>query len=131
MEIKSLNIKINEDGKFSFIDLRQEESLYKLLKFLKNNKNIDTLNVRFYTKEQTITDKQVKLFNILCSKIATEAGDDFDSIKIHLIQNSGFSNLELNNDQFQFLLENSIRIAKEFYNIDLSIDPETNHIEIK
>lgn len=131
MDIKSFVIRINEDGSYTFVDKKDEEAFKRTLSFLNKNKNIKTLELSLKTTEENSTDKQINFFNLLCRKISLESGDDYMYIKALLLNNSGFKLIEeVPKEEFQPIIDKTIFLAKEYFNIDISINPNNNHIEI-
>ena len=130
MEIKSFKVKIDDLGNYQFIDKKDEEAFKRTLSFLSKTKNIEKLELCIKSIEEDPTEKQFKFLRILFRKIAEESGEDYSSIKQNIIQRLGYQDLDdVPKEKVNELIELSIYIAKEYFNLNVHINPNNNNIE--
>lgn len=132
MEIKSFKVKIDDLGNYQFIDKKDEEAFIRTLSFLSKSKGIEKLELSLNTIEVNSTAKQQELFKILCRKISQASGQySYEHVSNSFLSYFGYSEIEnFPKEKYNELLELSIAMANEEFNLNISINQENNHIEI-
>lgn len=131
MEIKVFKINIKEDGTYSFLDKRDQQAFNRTLVFL-NKQGINKIELCLNTIEEDSTDRQRKLFKVLCQKISQESGMySYQNVALSFLSYFGFSSIdEFPKDKYNELLELSVAMANEIFNVNVRINPDNHHIEI-
>jgi hypothetical protein len=131
MIVKSATIKLNDDGSFSFITSREEESFKRTISALTKKGTFKaelTLNLIY----EESTQRQCNLFKMICRKISeASAMYDYNIVYSSILQYFGYNNIEdFPKDKFNDLLEISIMTAREAFGVEIKINPENHHVEI-
>ena len=132
MIIKSAVITFDEKGEFRFIDSKDEEAFKRTLSFLNRTKNIKEVELSISTIEDDSTEKQKELFKILCREISQASGQySFENVQLAFLSYFGYSDInDFPKESFNELLDYSVALANEVFEIEVSINPKNNHIEI-
>ena len=84
--MKSFLMKISNEDKISFVDSDDRAVFKRLLSSFKS-KGISQYKITVESiDEQNLTEKQVKLFRVLISKIAEKTGNNFDIVEKTLVE---------------------------------------------
>jgi len=132
MEVKICKVFINDDGSFRFIDKRDEEAFNRTLLFLKKNKGVNKVELVINTIEEDSTDRQKKLFIVLCKKICQETTQySFETVMNSFLSYFGFSSIhDVPKERFNELIEFSVSMSNELFNVEVRVNPDNHHIEI-
>lgn len=125
-------MKFQEDGTVTFFDEKDRVSYGTLLSSIKNSSDRFIMTISVYQKEG-ISQKQKKLFKVLINLIASESGNDVDTIEETLLNSfrKGIRSLEdFNHKDFSDFLEWSVLFCQEFFDVNIQINDNYN-FEVK
>lgn len=120
----NVNVK---DKKISFRS-SSEESIYQGLLDQAESRNITLVLTIQQLEKKGLSEKQLDLFNWICSILAEEMGATIGEARYNLLSNFSDASLnleELTNSEFSKLILNSMDILREYYNINIEWDEET------
>lgn len=130
--MKTFVFKI-ENGKSDFIDSK-DKAAYRRLILLLESKGIKKFKIVVETLDDygNLSESQLNLFMVLVSKISEFSGNDRGTVRTTLEKNLiGNKRVEdLNKSAFSDFIEKAIVFSNEFFDMNISFNPETNYIEI-
>lgn len=118
-----------ENGKPKFVDKQDKASFEKLLSFIKNKGEKRFLMTISIPNTNITSDKQSVLWNIIKNLIRTESGNDLEDIE-QTLNRSNKSVEDMNKKEFNDLIEYSLSICKEFFDVDIILN-EYGNFEVK
>lgn len=119
----------DENGKPKFIDKQDKASFEKLLSFYKMKGEKKFLMTISIPNMDMATEKQSKLWNVIKNLIHAESGNDLDTIESTLNKTKK-SVKEMTKKEFYDLLEYSLSICKEFFDVEIVLN-KFNNFEVK
>lgn len=131
--MKDFLMKFDDKGKIAFVDEKDRAAYRLLLSSLKRNGIFKFKMSIDVWKNETISDKQKRLFKVLIDMISKESGNDIQTIEQTLISNFSHTKkdiLEFNNEDFNSFLEWIIIFCNDFFNLNVSFN-DNGSIEIK
>jgi hypothetical protein len=122
-------MKFNDNGKPVFVDENDRGAYRALLSFIRS-KGIQRFIMSIEEdKINTTSDNQVTLWNVVVGLISFESGNDRATIE-QTINRTGIAVSDMDNLQFNELLNNSFILCQQYFNVELTIAKNGN-IEIK
>lgn len=119
----------DENGKPVFVDKKDRSAYKALLSFIRSkgvNRYVMSIEEE---KIKTTSDNQKNLWNVIVNLISMESGNDKQTIN-QTLNRSKIPVEDMNNEQFNNLLNNAFILWLEYFNVELSISQQGN-IEIK
>lgn len=131
--MKTFVFKI-ENGKSDFIDSK-DKAAYRRLILLLESKGIKKFKIVVETLDDygNLSESQLNLFMVLVSKISEFSGNDRGTVRTTLEKNLIGNNKrveDLSKSEFSDFIEEAIVFSNEFFDMNISFNPETNYIEI-
>lgn len=125
---KSYIMDISSNGAPQFVDPKDRGKYRKVLARLRDS-GIDriVMTIDVYRSGMT-SKKQENLFNVVVSMIALESGHDRNEIRHLLLEDFSVAVSDMDNQEFNRLLDKSFEIAREMFNVTLYIN-EAGNIE--
>ena len=130
--MKSFLMKISNEDKISFVDSDDRAVFKRLLSSFKS-KGISQYKITVESiDEQNLTEKQVKLFRVLISKIAEKTGNNFDIVEKTLVEEflPGKNINIFSKSEFSAFMNWVVPFCADFFSIEIGID-KNGFIEIK
>lgn len=126
-------MKFDEKGKPDFLD-QKDRAAYRLLLSSMKQKGISKFKMTIsIIDSKNLTEKQIKLFNVLVDMISSETGEDIQTIEQTLINNfskTKKSITDFSNEDFSNFLEWTFSFCNEFFNLNVWIN-DFGNIETK
>ena len=125
-------MKISNEDKISFVDSDDRAVFKRLLSSFKS-KGISQYKITVESiDEQNLTEKQVKLFRVLISKIAEKTGNNFDIVEKTLVEEflPGKNINIFSKSEFSAFMNWVVPFCADFFSIEIGID-KNGFIEIK
>lgn len=121
--MKDFIMKVTPIG-VDFLD-EQDKAQYLGLISLMREKGIDKFVMRIEEHKKRTSQKQVNLWNALVSMIHLETGNDYNTIN-QTLNKTGKNVSEMNNEEFNTLLNNTFSTVYEYFGINLTINKNGN-----
>jgi len=122
--LKAYILDISKLGKPEFIDEMDSISYKRMLSTLRG-KGITKIRMIIEVYDGKLTSEaQRKLWLSFVGLIQLESGNDRDTINQTLLHNFQKEPEQMNNKEFNALLDYSFSMAKEFFNVSLTLSKE-------
>ena len=122
-------MKVDAD-KILFADI-EDRAVFKRLLLSLERKGIKNYKITIESVEDSLSEKQEKLFRVLVSKIAEASGNDEDTIEETLLKNYGNkkSIKDFSKEDFQKFLDLTSAFSIDFFGFAINFD-KNGHIQI-